>query len=69
MHQLHKIQKSRTGLTKQQFRNGKRQYQQNTWPQGVAVGCSRLPRQRVHLVAPLAWVDRESLNYAVFREK
>lgn len=30
-------------------------YQQNTWPQGVAVGEVRLLRQSVHLLIPLTW--------------
>ena len=36
------------------FYNLKKQYQQNMWPQDVAVGYWRLLRQSVHLLIPLA---------------
>lgn len=38
------------------FKRKRDEYQQKTWPHGVAVGCWRLLRQRVHLlILPDVW--------------
>ena len=46
------------------FYNLKKQYQQNMWPQDVAVGYWRLLRQSVHLlIPPVAWDWKRQRNY------
>ena len=42
-----------SGACEEHYECRKIQYQQNTWPQEVAVGCWRLLRQSVHLLTPL----------------
>lgn len=46
------------------FYNLKKQYQQNMWPQDVAVGYWRLLRQSVHLlIPPVTWDWKRKRSY------